>query len=160
MFERFTEYARRALFFARYEASQLGSPSIEIEHLLLGLTRESRGSAGGLVARASEAAVGVRADLAARTGTAANGAVSHEIPFSAGTKRALQCAGEEADGLSHSDIDVEHLLLGILREGTSAAAAELNEAGLTLEAARAEVRRRPDRRRAEGRPPEDEDYGR
>jgi len=36
MFERYTERARRVLFFARYEASQLGSISIETEHLLLG----------------------------------------------------------------------------------------------------------------------------
>ena len=40
MFERYTERARRVLFFARYEASQLGSISIETEHLLLGLIRE------------------------------------------------------------------------------------------------------------------------
>ena len=37
MFERYTERARRVIFFARYEASQLGSSSIETEHLLLGL---------------------------------------------------------------------------------------------------------------------------
>jgi ATP-dependent Clp protease ATP-binding subunit ClpC len=30
MFERYTEKARRVIFFARYEASQLGSPYIEI----------------------------------------------------------------------------------------------------------------------------------
>jgi ATP-dependent Clp protease ATP-binding subunit ClpC len=43
MFERFTESARRALFFARYEVSQLGATSIEPEHVLLGLTRETKG---------------------------------------------------------------------------------------------------------------------
>ena len=42
MFERYTEKARRVIFFARYEASQYGSPYIETEHLLLGLI--SRGS--------------------------------------------------------------------------------------------------------------------
>ena len=31
MFERYTERARRVLFFARYEASQLGSISIDTE---------------------------------------------------------------------------------------------------------------------------------
>ena len=40
MFERYTEVARRVIFFARYEASQFGSPYIETEHLLLGLLRE------------------------------------------------------------------------------------------------------------------------
>jgi ATP-dependent Clp protease ATP-binding subunit ClpA len=43
MFERYTETARRTIFFARYEASQFGSTSIETEHLLLGLFREERG---------------------------------------------------------------------------------------------------------------------
>ncbi|HWW85002.1 MAG TPA: Clp protease N-terminal domain-containing protein, partial [Vicinamibacterales bacterium] len=43
MFERYTEIARRSLFFARYEASQLGSTSIAPEHLLLGLIRERHG---------------------------------------------------------------------------------------------------------------------
>ena len=40
MFERYTEGARRAVFFARYEASNFGSLCIDTEHLLLGLLRE------------------------------------------------------------------------------------------------------------------------
>ncbi len=53
MFERYTEHARRAIFFARYEASSSGSPYIEAEHLLLGLLREdqmlrSRVPSGGI----------------------------------------------------------------------------------------------------------------
>jgi len=40
MLERFTERARRVIFFARYEASQFGSTTIETEHLLLGLLGE------------------------------------------------------------------------------------------------------------------------
>src|SRR5579885_994635 len=42
VFERYTEKARRVIFFARYEASQFGSPYIETEHLLLGLLREDK----------------------------------------------------------------------------------------------------------------------
>src|SRR5579864_9808330 len=40
MFEKYNEKARRALFFARYEASKLGSKVIESEHSLLGILRE------------------------------------------------------------------------------------------------------------------------
>ena len=36
MFERYTEKARQAIFFAHYEARQFGSPYIEVEHLLSG----------------------------------------------------------------------------------------------------------------------------
>lgn len=42
MFDRYTESARRVIFFARYEASQYGNPQIGTEHLLLGLLRERR----------------------------------------------------------------------------------------------------------------------
>ena len=42
MFERYTEIARRVIVFARYEASQFGSPYIETEHRLLGLLREDK----------------------------------------------------------------------------------------------------------------------
>jgi ATP-dependent Clp protease ATP-binding subunit ClpA len=42
MFERYTEGARRAVFFARYEAIQIGSGYIETEHILLGLLREDK----------------------------------------------------------------------------------------------------------------------
>jgi len=42
MFERYTEKARRVIFFARYEASQFGSPEIHSEHLLLGMLRENK----------------------------------------------------------------------------------------------------------------------
>jgi hypothetical protein len=39
MFEKYTEKARRVVFYARYEAAQLGSPYIEPEHILLGCLR-------------------------------------------------------------------------------------------------------------------------
>ncbi len=42
MFERYTEKARRVIFFARYEASQFGSPYIETEHLLLGFCAKTK----------------------------------------------------------------------------------------------------------------------
>ncbi len=42
MFERYTEGARRVVFFARYEASNFGSPCIDTEHLLLGLLRAEK----------------------------------------------------------------------------------------------------------------------
>jgi ATP-dependent Clp protease ATP-binding subunit ClpC len=43
VFERYTESARRALFFARYEVGRLGATAIGAEHLLLGLMHEPKG---------------------------------------------------------------------------------------------------------------------
>ena len=43
MFERYTERARRVLFFARYELSALGGNTIETDHILLCILREAKG---------------------------------------------------------------------------------------------------------------------
>lgn len=43
MFEIYTDEARRVIFYARYEASQFGSPYIETEHLVLGLLHQCKG---------------------------------------------------------------------------------------------------------------------
>ena len=51
MFERYTEKARRVIFFGRYEASQFGSPYIDTEHLLLGIVREDKASSASVVSR-------------------------------------------------------------------------------------------------------------
>ncbi|MCP4656094.1 MAG: hypothetical protein GY856_11830, partial [bacterium] len=51
MFEKYSEKARRALFFARYEASKLGSRVIESEHVLLGILREGEETVIELLAR-------------------------------------------------------------------------------------------------------------
>ena len=51
MFERYTERGRRVLFFARYEATLLGSTSIETEHLLLGLICVGKGLTSRIFAR-------------------------------------------------------------------------------------------------------------
>lgn len=40
MFERYSERARRAIFFARYSANQFNAAAIEDAHLLLGVLRE------------------------------------------------------------------------------------------------------------------------
>jgi ATP-dependent Clp protease ATP-binding subunit ClpC len=42
MFERYTEKARRAIFYARFEASESGKLQIEPAHVLLGLLRENK----------------------------------------------------------------------------------------------------------------------
>ena len=65
MFERYTERARRVLFFARYEASQLGSISIETEHLLLGILREERSVAATILMEKGMRLNTVREDIVA-----------------------------------------------------------------------------------------------
>lgn len=102
MFERYTERARRVLFFARYEASRLGSLSIESEHLLLGLIREGKGLGGRVFARSHLSLENIRKEIEGRTMFREKVPTSVEIPFSEDCKRVLVFAAEEAERLRHN----------------------------------------------------------
>jgi ATP-dependent Clp protease ATP-binding subunit ClpC len=123
MFERYTENARRAIFFARYEASHLDSAIIEPEHLLLALLRESTGLTYRLLRSSPALADEIRSDIEAHITTVEKTSSSVDLPL----------ASEEAEKLISAHIHSEHLLLGILREETSFAAGLLREHGLTLD---------------------------
>lgn len=140
MFERYTEQARRVLFFARYESSQLGSLSIGPEHLVLGLVRERKGLVGDLLSSAGLSTAELIAHIQRTTPPKEKISTSVEIPFSAAAKRALQYAAEEADGLSHQSIDASHLLLGVLRLDGEPIVEYLSQNGLTVEFARQQVK--------------------
>jgi ATP-dependent Clp protease ATP-binding subunit ClpC len=146
MFERFTEPARRILFFARYEASQLGSLSIESEHLLLGLMREGKGVAARVLGALPLETI--RRDIEQRTGFREKVSESVEIPFSAEAKRMLSHGAEEADRLLANHIGPEHLLLGLLREKGSLAAETLARHGLEFESVRQKIVAQPPSSRA------------
>jgi len=133
MFERYTESARRALYFARYEVSQFGATQIGSEHLLLGLIRETEGLVGGLLAEAKVSREALRADIERISAVGEKIATSVEVPFGAETQAVLRAAAEEADRLSHAYIGTEHLLLGLLRVEDSKAASVLTSHGLRLD---------------------------
>jgi ATP-dependent Clp protease ATP-binding subunit ClpC len=154
MFERYTERARRVLFFARYEATQLGSTSIETEHLLLGLIREGKGLTSRIFARSHLSLESIRKEIEGRTVFREKVSTSVDIPFSAETKRVLQFAAEEADRLLHTYIGTEHLLLGILREERSVAASILYEKGMRLASVREDIVQLLNEKTAPARPKE------
>ncbi len=135
MFERYTEKARRVIFFARYEASQYGSRYIETEHLLLGLLREDKALANCFL-RSHGSIESLRKEIESRITIRKRTSTSVEVPLSQECKRILRHAADEADRLGHRDVSTEHLLLGILREEKSLAAQVLHKRGVHLSAAR------------------------
>src|SRR5271156_1337808 len=120
MFERYTEKARRVIFFARREASEFGSPTIESEHILLGLVQESKGFMNRYLGdKASEAEL--RAEVLNYTVLRAPTSTSVDIPLSEECKHILMFGAHEAERLGHKHIGTEHLMLGILRTENSVA---------------------------------------
>ena len=140
MFELYTEKARRVIFFARYEASQFGSPYIETEHLLLGLLREDKALTNRFL-RSAGPLESIRKQIEVQTPIREKVSTSVDLPLSNECKRVLAYAAEEAGRLSHKHIGTEHLLLGLLREEIFFAAEILQQRGLRLQAVREELQR-------------------
>src|ERR1700739_1053564 len=153
MFERYTEKARRGIFFARYEASQFGSPCIETEHLLLGLLREDKALANRFL-RSSASVESIRKQIEAHTTLREKVSTSVDLPLSHECKRVLAYGAEEAERLNHKHIGTEHLLLGLLREEKCFAADILHERGLRLSQVREEIARSSSEKMSSNRPKE------
>ncbi|MBA3442237.1 MAG: ATP-dependent Clp protease ATP-binding subunit [Pyrinomonadaceae bacterium] len=141
MFERYTEKARRVIFFARYEASQFGAAAIGPEHLLLGLMREDKTLTSRFLARTQAPLDAIRREIEGRAPFREKHSAAVELPLAPDTKRVLQYAHEESDRLQHRHIGTEHLLLGLLKEERSVAAEILYERGLRIAAVREEIAR-------------------
>ncbi len=157
MFERYTEKARRVIFFARYEASQFGSPYIDTEHLLLGLLREDKALSNRFLPPQGSAE-SIFKQIQDHTVIREKVSTSADLPLSNEGKRVLAYAAEEAERLGHKHIGTEHLFLGLMREEQSFAAALLRERGLKLDQVRDELVRTPieiDPAPRSGEPPEE-----
>jgi len=130
MIERYTEKARRTIFFAHYEASQFGSPYIETEHILLGLLRENRELVRLLPQGSGES---IRKQIEAHTTFFEKVSTSVDLPLSNESKRVLAYGAEEAERLAHRHIGTEDLFLGLLREKGCFAAEVLRGQSVSLE---------------------------
>jgi ClpA/ClpB-like protein len=138
MFERYTEKARRVIFFARYEASQYGSPYIDAEHLLLGLLREDpalvKRFLGGVETKNT-----IRTEIEQHISPRERISTSVEMPLTEDCKKVLRVAAQEADRLAQRHVGTEHLLLGLLQVEGSLAAQILQASGLKLATLREEL---------------------
>ena len=136
MFERFTERARQVVVLAQDEARDLRNDYIDTEHLLLGLIREDE----GIAARALRS-LGIDLDTARSRVPRGEGErrSTGQIPFRADAKHALEDSADEATGMGHPSIGTEHLLLGLVRGESNAAARILREVGVTPSNVRARV---------------------
>jgi hypothetical protein len=132
-----TEKARRVVFFARYEASQFGSPFIDTEHLLLGLLREDKELARHILLKMDYEMA--RQDVDSRTKPGTKMSTTVDLPLSDHAKRALIYAAEEAERLNHRHIGTEHLLLGLVHDKAFASAEFLSRFGAHLGSLRKKV---------------------
>jgi ATP-dependent Clp protease ATP-binding subunit ClpC len=139
MFEKYNEKARRALFFARYEASKLGSRVIESEHILLGVLREGEDIIKEIFSRFNIKPEQIRREVEGDRLFVDRISSSAELPLSEEAKKILAYASHEAESMLHQYVGTEHLLIGVLRVETSTAARILSSKGLNVYGVREET---------------------
>ncbi|MBA3465979.1 MAG: ATP-dependent Clp protease ATP-binding subunit, partial [Gemmatimonadaceae bacterium] len=138
----FTERVRKVLAMAREEAARLHHEYVGTEHILLGLIREGEGVAAAVLQNLSVDLDEIQQKIeeTVKKGKAA-AATGPDLPYTSRAKKVLELAMGEARDLSHGYVGTEHLLLGLLREEKGIAAQVLTDAGVNLDAAKAETLR-------------------
>src|SRR5262245_10192979 len=138
----FTDRVRKVLQMAREEAARLHHEYVGTEHILLGLIRQGEGGAGAVLTNLDGDLEEIQQKIeeTVKKGKAA-AAAGPDLPYTSRAKKVLELAMSEARELNHSYVGTEHLLLGLLREEKGIAAQVLTDAGVNLDAARAETLR-------------------
>src|SRR5213595_3625257 len=138
----FTERVRKVLTMAREEAARLHHEYVGTEHILLGLIREGEGVAATVLQNLNVELEEIQQKIeeTVKKGKAGQ-TTGPDLPYTSRAKKVLELAMSEARELNHSYVGTEHLLLGLLREEKGIAAQVLTDAGVNLDAARAETLR-------------------
>src|SRR5580700_6505549 len=152
MWQRFTERARKVVFYAQEEAQKFGEGYVSTEHLLLGLVRESDSVAARVLEKLNVSLNRIRAEVEKQL-PRGDARPSQDMTLTPRAKRVIDLAYDEARNLNNNYIGTEHLLLGLIREGDGIAGRCLWQAGATLEEARQKVLEIQDNQPATKRPP-------
>jgi len=126
MNEMFTEAARKAIEYARDEASRLKHDYIGTEHLLLGLIRLGEGVAVEVINNLGLELEDLKASIEEVVQPSGGTMTMGQLPLTARAKKTLEVSGQEARALKSKDIDTEHILLALLKDEEGVAAQVLS----------------------------------
>jgi excisionase family DNA binding protein len=138
MWQRFTERARKSVFYAQEEAKANSEMYVSTEHLLLGLTRENDHVAAQILLRLGVTLEQVRAEVKKHISPGTD-KPDGDMQLTPRAKRVIDLAYDEARLLRNNYIGTEHLLLGLVRESEALAGRVLAALDVKLEDCRREV---------------------
>ncbi|MBQ5997114.1 MAG: ATP-dependent Clp protease ATP-binding subunit, partial [Bacteroidales bacterium] len=140
---RFSQHIRDVLLYSREESVRLGSGFIGPEHLFLGLLRDGQGGAVELLQSVGVDLQDFRRKMEARIAqnTSSTVNVDGPVPLLKSVERVLKLVFLEAQSLSATEVETEHLLLAILKDRTSLVTKMLNDMGIDYQTIRSEMTR-------------------
>jgi hypothetical protein len=132
MFDRFTDLARRVMTMARRKAKQFNHDFIGTEHILLGIwdDKDCKGH-DILVQLGCDDSLVAKISAMVKKGPAM--VTFGQLPFTPAVKKALEFAMDYANECKLAYLGTEHLLFGLMKEGTGVAYQVLNELNITLQ---------------------------
>jgi ATP-dependent Clp protease ATP-binding subunit ClpC len=130
MFEKYTETARKVIFFARYEASQLGGEYVDTEHLLLGVLRGDPPLARRVLKDARQIK-SIREQIEKQFSQGDKISVSVDLPLTKASKTVMTRAAKEAELAKDQHVSTEHLFLALILEQECNASKILISNGVT-----------------------------
>ncbi|MBA7480701.1 ATP-dependent Clp protease ATP-binding subunit ClpC [subsurface metagenome] len=138
MFKRYTEKAKKAIMIAQEEAVNLNHDYIGTEHILIGLLKEEEGVASQVLKQ-----LGVNVDKVVEEVERLVGKGEYqqvgEVTFTPRAKKVLELASQEASQLKNNYIGTEHILLGLIKEGSGVAVRILTDLGISLDNVYSEI---------------------
>ncbi|MBS1704104.1 MAG: hypothetical protein JST12_20750 [Armatimonadetes bacterium] len=138
MWQRFTEGARKSVFYAQEEAQAFGEGYVSTEHILLGLLRDRENLACQVLSRL-QSNIDEVVDTVKKQLPRGDARPNADMTLTPRAKRVIDLAYDEARILGNNYIGTEHLLLGLRREGDGLAGRSLAQCGVELEPLRQAV---------------------
>ncbi|MEW6749822.1 MAG: ATP-dependent Clp protease ATP-binding subunit [Candidatus Latescibacterota bacterium] len=131
----FTDGVKRVMQLAREESARLGHNYIGTEHLLLGIIKDGKGKAVTVLTNLGLSLDTVKQSIEDYVATSGGTMTIGEVPFTPRAKQILEVAASEAKEMKTQFVDVEHLLLALLKDKEGVAAQILAAFGVDYKAA-------------------------
>jgi len=135
----FTDGVKRVMQLAREESARLGHNYIGTEHLLLGIIKDGKGKAVTVLTNLGLSLETVKQSIEDYVATSGGTMTIGEVPFTPRAKQILEVAANEAKEMKTQFVDVEHLLLALLRDKEGVAAQILAAFGVDYKTAMEET---------------------
>jgi ATP-dependent Clp protease ATP-binding subunit ClpC len=127
MKKNFSSRVKEILMYSREEAGRLRNSNVNVEHILLGMLRDSQNLASSIIQRLGVDANELKATLDNEMCEEGDYTSETQLTIDKGVENLLRLSLLESVGLNSSETDAEHLLLAILKNNNSLACSILKE---------------------------------